>query len=89
MQRGFIVAMLRENGGRLEVDRESPDFKSDAHLEAETFDGTEMVAVDHIRLAGDRIYWGGTVYDGDPYEDELFPSDYDEIIRGFMPNFIR
>lgn len=89
MQREFIVKMLKENGDRLEVDRKDPGFICDAHVEASTFDGEEMVPVDYIRMDGDRLYWGGTTYLGDRYEDDLFPSAYDEIMRAFLPNFIK
>ena len=77
MQREFIVKMLKENGDRLEMDRKDPGFICDAHVEASTFDGEEMVPVDYIRMDGDR------------YEDDLFPSAYDEIMRAFLPNFIK
>lgn len=89
MQREFIVKMLKENGNRLEIDRDSENYDCDAHLEAETEYETEMVTVDYIRLDGDKLYWGGTTYMGDRYEDDLFPSGYDEIMLSFLPNFIK
>lgn len=90
MQREFIVKMLKENGNRLEIDRDSENYDCEAQLEAETKFGTEMVDVDYLRYdeEGGRIYWGGLYNGEDIYEDELFSFEYDEIMENFIGKFV-
>lgn len=90
MQREFIVKMLKENGNRLEIDRDSENYDCEAQLEAETEFGTEMVDVDYLRYDEEsgRIYWGGLYNGEDNYEDELFSFEFDEIMENFIGYFV-
>lgn len=89
MQREFIVKMLKQNGNRLEIDRDSDNYDhQEAQLEAETEFGAEMVDVDYLRYDEEsgRIYWGGLYNGEDIYRVAATESgrmpDFDEIHPG-------